>query len=336
MLTLINSIVFSSQESERLLTQAQDAASPVGKSINDFPAVAATIAKSLNLVAGGEGEAAGKCVAELESWLHNSELWPFIILAGARFFREAEGTAAALRRVQNRARKPVKRPLSPFGRRWIVSRTADLATAIGEVDVARELIEKEKAENDEWALRLSATRLALLLEDAAGAAAAIEKAEELAQGSSRSVDHRLLSALTWFAAGDHARAFDAIDAVAPLLLGNAGGAHLVWVPITQLVDLARAARDAGHADMTEAVQALPSDQWVRKPEDLSPAELRTLHAIASHQTLRKAAEDLGVSLNTVKFHLRAIYPKLGVTNKKQALHVAAMQGLVTVEEEAEK
>lgn len=56
-------------------------------------------------------------------------------------------------------------------------------------------------------------------------------------------------------------------------------------------------------------------------EALSPRERELLEALGSGRTNVELAELLGLSVNTVKFHLRNLFDKIGVRNKAQAVHL---------------
>jgi LuxR family maltose regulon positive regulatory protein len=61
---------------------------------------------------------------------------------------------------------------------------------------------------------------------------------------------------------------------------------------------------------------------------LTAAELRVLQFLPSHLTFPKIGEHLFLSTNTVKTHALAIYRKLGVTSRAQAVDRARTLGLV--------
>jgi LuxR family maltose regulon positive regulatory protein len=62
--------------------------------------------------------------------------------------------------------------------------------------------------------------------------------------------------------------------------------------------------------------------------DLTARELDILRMLPSRLTMREIASELGISENTVKFHLKVIYRKLGVGSRADAAHVArAMRSL---------
>jgi two-component system nitrate/nitrite response regulator NarP len=52
---------------------------------------------------------------------------------------------------------------------------------------------------------------------------------------------------------------------------------------------------------------------------LTRRELEVLSDLSSGRTNKQIARDLGVSLNTVKFHVRNLFQKLGVNSRSQAI-----------------
>lgn len=54
---------------------------------------------------------------------------------------------------------------------------------------------------------------------------------------------------------------------------------------------------------------------------LSPRERELLEALGSGRTNAELAHQLGVSVNTVKFHLRNLFEKIGVRNRAQAVQL---------------
>ncbi|HEX8247290.1 MAG TPA: response regulator transcription factor [Pyrinomonadaceae bacterium] len=71
---------------------------------------------------------------------------------------------------------------------------------------------------------------------------------------------------------------------------------------------------------------------VRPPEradyELTPHEMRLLKLLVEGYNYTTAAEKLGVSFNTVKFHMRHIYEKLQVHSKSEAVAKALRDRLV--------
>ncbi|HEY9478196.1 MAG TPA: LuxR C-terminal-related transcriptional regulator [Microbacteriaceae bacterium] len=61
---------------------------------------------------------------------------------------------------------------------------------------------------------------------------------------------------------------------------------------------------------------------------LTPRERELLRELPMHQTVADIADNLSLSSNTVKTHLRSIYQKLGASDRAEAVLVAHSQGLV--------
>jgi LuxR family maltose regulon positive regulatory protein len=62
--------------------------------------------------------------------------------------------------------------------------------------------------------------------------------------------------------------------------------------------------------------------------ELTPAELRLLHQLPTHHSLPQIAAEFHVSPNTVKSQARAVYAKLGVSSRREAVERARAAGLL--------
>ncbi len=60
----------------------------------------------------------------------------------------------------------------------------------------------------------------------------------------------------------------------------------------------------------------------RTPEPLTERERDVLRFLSSRLTLNEIAEELYISSNTLKFHLKVIYRKLGVNSRAEAAEFA--------------
>jgi DNA-binding NarL/FixJ family response regulator len=70
-----------------------------------------------------------------------------------------------------------------------------------------------------------------------------------------------------------------------------------------------------------------SDQPFDEP--LTPRELDVLMLLAEGLSNKGIAERLAISDQTVKFHVAAVYGKLGAANRADAVRRAARRGLIT-------
>ena len=68
----------------------------------------------------------------------------------------------------------------------------------------------------------------------------------------------------------------------------------------------------------------------RGGEPLTARELEVLELLAQGLPNKSIAARLGISDQTVKFHVASIVAKLGVANRTEAVRVAFRQGLVTL------
>jgi len=105
-----------------------------------------------------------------------------------------------------------------------------------------------------------------------------------------------------------------------------------------------AARDAGLAADAFLVAALPSGGGARSAEavaglgpdegplvePLTPRELDVLALVAEGLPNKVIARELGISDQTVKFHVASITGKLGASNRTDAVRRAVRRGLVTL------
>ncbi len=57
-------------------------------------------------------------------------------------------------------------------------------------------------------------------------------------------------------------------------------------------------------------------------EHLTDREVQVLKMLPSRLTLREIADELFISVNTLKFHLKLVYRKLGVSSRAEAAEVA--------------
>jgi DNA-binding NarL/FixJ family response regulator len=118
--------------------------------------------------------------------------------------------------------------------------------------------------------------------------------------------------------------YDDDDRIFDALCAGASGYLLKKTPPLKLLESLREAA-AGGAPMSPEVarRVIEIFREVRPPakaeHDLTPHETRVLKLLVDGHNYKTAAEELGVSVNTVSFHVRHIYEKLQVHSKSEAV-----------------
>jgi DNA-binding NarL/FixJ family response regulator len=125
---------------------------------------------------------------------------------------------------------------------------------------------------------------------------------------------------------DDERIFDALCA-------GASGYLLKRTAPARLLECLREAVSGGAPMSPEvATRVIAVFRELRPPEradyDLTPHESRLLKLLVDGHNYTTAAEELSVSYNTVKFHMRQIYAKLQVHSKSEAVAKAMRERLV--------
>ncbi len=125
---------------------------------------------------------------------------------------------------------------------------------------------------------------------------------------------------------DDERIFDALCA-------GASGYLLKRTAPAKLLENIREAVEGGAPMSPEvASRVIKLFREVRPPEkfdhDLTPHETRLLRLLVDGHNYTTAAEELSVSYNTIKFHMRHIYEKLQVHSKSEAVSLALKNRIV--------
>ena len=79
-----------------------------------------------------------------------------------------------------------------------------------------------------------------------------------------------------------------------------------------------------------ALPASPGPHALAAVEVLTPREIQVLELLAEGLSNKAIAERLGISAETVKFHVASLSGKLGASNRTDAVRRAIQQGLVSL------
>jgi DNA-binding NarL/FixJ family response regulator len=124
-------------------------------------------------------------------------------------------------------------------------------------------------------------------------------------------------------------AFDADEYVFGAIRAGAKGYVLKGSPGQDLVRAIRQVH-AGDTFLSPAIGAALARQVARPRRGgvLSARELSVLRLVAAGQSNQQIAESLGITERTVKFHVTAVFNKLGADNRAQAVAIASRRGLL--------
>jgi DNA-binding NarL/FixJ family response regulator len=128
-------------------------------------------------------------------------------------------------------------------------------------------------------------------------------------------------------------AFDDEDKIFESLCHGATGYLLKRTPPARLLEALREARDGGAPMSPEiARKVVAAFQRIAPPVALDSAltrqEVQLLRLLAEGCSYQAAGNQLGISINTVRNHVRAIYEKLQVHTKSAAVSKALRAGLL--------
>ena len=125
-------------------------------------------------------------------------------------------------------------------------------------------------------------------------------------------------------------AYDADEYVFAAIKAGAKGYVLKGSPAAELVRAIRQVH-AGDSYLSPSIGAALARQ-VANPRRggglLSTRELAVLRLVAAGQSNQQIAESLAITERTVKFHVTAIFNKLGAENRAQAVALAGKRGLL--------
>jgi DNA-binding NarL/FixJ family response regulator len=128
--------------------------------------------------------------------------------------------------------------------------------------------------------------------------------------------------------------YDDDDRIFEALCAGANGYLLKKTPSARLLEGIREAVEGGSPMSPEvARKVVRLFRDVRPPKkadyDLTPHETRILGMLVEGHNYKTAAAELGVSVNTIAFHMKRIYEKLQVHSKSEAVAKALRNGLIT-------
>jgi LuxR family maltose regulon positive regulatory protein len=232
-----------------------------------------------------------------------------------------KGAVDAARERFEQAKSLLSEGVAGGGRSWLPRAGTLLGLACGDVDEARHW--SELVEDTFWG-PLMAARVHLAENDQAAALTALEMA------TPRSVRHEVVLALVRARAllSHHAEALKSTSTAVDLAVSN-GMLQTVASEGGEMVELVEASawRASPHWLDRFRRTVMPIGATRLRPpvdlvEPLTDRELDVVRFLPSRLTVREIADELYISQNTLKFHLKVIYRKLGVSSRAEASEVA--------------
>jgi len=213
---------------------------------------------------------------------------------------------------------------------------------IGETQrVERILAEADAAERDSGEMRIAAAALRLAQDDPQAATAAlapvIDGSVPLTNAHLWAVQAFLLDAIARDALGDAGAARRALERALDLARPEGLLFPFLLDPAPDLLERHRRQGTAHAALIAEILNVLAGRKPVSRPDDeggrglrepLSHAEARVLRYLPTKLSAPEIADQLYLSVNTVKTHMRHLYDKLGVHRRHEAVERARALGLL--------
>ena len=259
---------------------------------------------------------------------HTAEIWPLIVIANAEMVRITRGADWSLSVLQAAQSDPLIHHTNWAG--TLDRYRAEVTTSLGRFAEAEELLESLP---DDAATRIDRARVELFSGNDTQALLTVQSVSEEALSTRHRVDHALLSAVAAWNLGQVREAERSLRAAAAAVALSELVSPLRNLPYDQLVTLtesltAEARETEPLASFAAAVAAVPVPARSQRFERLTAMEQRTLTAIAAHRNINDTAEALFISPATVKKHLKAVYRKLRVGSRDDAILQATRMGLL--------
>ena len=262
-------------------------------------------------------------------------------LVWSRLYR-AEGEPERARDALEAALAQVERGVPGWVRALVTVRAAEASLVDGNLDAAVEHLSSGEALGARGPvaseLVLARTRMHLRRAAPGDLAAALEASRSLveATGEADPGDGVRIAALVLQALAEAARG-EPVAAQTTLARAVRRAEHDGFVRTFVEAGPACAALLArlGHPYAERLLGAFPANGLARPAPSVTPElqavterERDILGALASARTYRQVAEELGVSVNTVRFHVKNLYGKLGVSTRLEAVERARQLGWV--------
>lgn len=289
----------------------------------DIAIVGGQLARAIALADAGD-PAAAEAVDALGEPGHRDDLWAATVFARAHY-AVVSGDPARISRMSNEVRAAMRHVARGSLVEVVLASTlVELLIADNAVDVASQVAGRFVGTAISWA---AGAKCALASRRYHDAMAAASKAIGVSQRSWRTtIECQVVLASAYHATGDEAAAHEAFRHAVRMAQGTGQRRPFMLMPRYLFDSLA--AEDPKVLALWPRPSADPEVGSTMDAHDLptlTAREIQILRALEAYPGPVGIGKSLGLSSNTVKTHLRAIYRKLGVSSRADAL--AAMGGL---------
>ncbi|MEU8610746.1 LuxR C-terminal-related transcriptional regulator [Actinoplanes sp. NPDC048791] len=337
-LALLEVMFGSVREAESYFRAAQDKAERGGWT-NSLQVVAAHHAAALvELERGRPGRAERVLQQGLRAHRSDPEAaqWKMSMGIAARVAMDQDRLPSARAFLQEAHRPRYPRARMPVIERWLLAAESEADLRSGRPDLVRQRY-ATRARRGTLSLpeRNLLVRAALTDRDLNGAQALLAERGSLMSETVATVEARVLGALVSEAAGHGLQAGEMVAKA--IMIAAPEGIRRPFVtlaggrlgPLIARQRLMTGEHTAFTADLLRLVGATgPPDVTPGGIMALSDRETEVLGYLPTMLTAAEIGEQLGVSVNTIKAHMRAIYRKLGTPRRGQAVARAREHGLI--------
>lgn len=262
----------------------------------------------------GDTEAASAHVSAFGPHRETSEHWLIMAAVETQVFLQAHAPEAGLERLESLVAARGKEAARGPSRQGLSASRTHLHLALGSIARAKRICEQDTAHMGFEGVVLAA-RMALADDRPFDALRLVSRTEFVAPSSRLRAEAAAIAAAATAVTGGASAASRSLRVLAAVLDDRQLRTPLTYLPPSDLAAISESLhlRSDGSA---EAVSVFPQN---RRPPRLSRRERIVLQALHSGDPIPAIADDLGVSVNTVKTQMRSLYRKLDVMDRASAI-----------------
>ena len=260
-------------------------------------------------------------------WNDRFEQWPMILMAEVEATRSLRGPDWAIPQLRSGISQieSARHGVGVWGG-YLALYQVLLNTTLGNFTVSRRILRSLPQEN--LFVQIERARLALFSGDNVRALLEVQEIGLAGISKRQRIDKFLMAAVAAWACGRNVEAFEALRNAGELIERCGLSMMLRTIPFEPLRELAVAARAIGICDLVERIDQIPLPVRGVVREHLTGMEQRALETMVTHPTLATAAELLSIAPATMKRHRLAVYRKLQVGGRDEAILQATRMGLL--------